>query len=120
MKNEKLMIVTVCVVIGSGCLAFGLDTQSYETVDITEEAKVIETVKTVKSVKGNNPIEGTGIVIEVNESGLIFIDPSTGVIRFSHGNGLHGTIMPGDEITFIYIVTPNGNEIVQRINKKAH
>lgn len=113
------MIVAVCVVIGSGCLAFGYEYDPYESADITEEAKLIETVKTVKSVKAGNPIEGTGIVIEINNDGIIFIDSENGVIRFSHGNGLHGTVMNGDEITFIYITTPNGNEVVQQIKKKV-
>ena len=120
MKNERLLIVTVCVAIGSGCLAFGLDAEEIQTVDITDQVEVLETVKTVKTVKAGNPIEGNAIVIDVNESGIIFIDTETGLVRFSHSNGLYGTIMPGDEITYIYITTPNGNEIVKQIKKKVH
>lgn len=120
MKNERLLIVTVCVAIGSGCLAFGLDTEEIHTVDITDQVEVLETVKTVKTVKAGNPNEGSAIVVEVNESGIIFVDTESGIIRFSHDNGLYGTIIPGDEITYIYMTTPNGNEIVKYIKKKVH
>ena len=56
----------------------------------------------------------------IDENGMIFIDTQTGAIKFHHGNGLYGTIMPGDEITYIFITTPNGNEIIKRIKKKVH
>ena len=120
MKNERLLIVTVCVAIGSGCLAFGLDAEEIQTVDITDQVEVLETVKTVKTVKAGNPNEGSGIVIDVNENGIVFMDIESGAIKFSHGNGLNVEIFPGDEINYISVTTPNGNEIVKYIKKKVH
>lgn len=120
MKNERLLIVTVSVVIGSGCLAFGLSTDDYQSLKIAEDAEVIEEVTVARSVKAGNPIEGTGIVIEINDNGFMFIDSETGAIRFSHANGLNGSIMLGDEVTYIYITTPNGTEVVRQIKKKVN
>ncbi|MFZ9047053.1 MAG: hypothetical protein ACO2ZZ_14460 [Cyclobacteriaceae bacterium] len=120
MKNERLLIVTVCLALGSGCLAFGLEAEKIQTVDITDQIEVLETVKTVKTVKTGNPVQGEGLVLEVNENMVIFIDTQSGEIHFKHVNGLTGEIAPGDLITYIYITTPNGNEIIKQIKKKVH
>lgn len=110
------MIVTVCVVIGSGCLAFGLETDPFETVDITEEAKVIETVKTVKSVKANSIQQGTGIVRDVNKLGVLFADIDTGEVLMKYTNGNGPSPAVGDIVNYIRITTSNGNEIIQFVN----
>lgn len=110
------MIVTVCLVIGSGCLAFGLETDPYETVDITEEAKVIETVKSDKTVKASSIYHGTGIVREVNKLGVLFADIESGelLIKYTNGNGT--SLAVGDVVNYIRIITGNGNEIIQFVN----
>jgi NMD protein affecting ribosome stability and mRNA decay len=115
MKNERLLIVTVCVAIGSGCLAFGLDAEEIQTVDITDQVEVLETVKTVKTVKAGNPTERDAIVVEINETGMVIIDVESGEIYFWHGKIIVGSIEIGDSISIQLINTPNG-KIVTRIN----
>lgn len=118
MKNERLLIVTVSVVIGSGCLAFGLSTDDYQSLKIAEDAEVIEEVTVVKDkpVEANSIYQGTGIVREVNKLGVLFVDIDTGemLIKYVNGNGC--SLEPGDVVEYVRITTPNGNEIIQFVN----
>ena len=115
MKNERLLIVTVCLALGSGCLAFGLEPEKVESVKF-DEAEVINSVKTVKA---GPPIEGQGVIIDITEDDyIVFLDFTTGNLRVSPMQGAGDKLEKGDEIKFIIIITPNGNEIIKQIQRR--
>lgn len=118
MKNERLLIVTVCLALGSGCLAFGLEPEKVESVKY-DEAEVINSVKTVKTVKAGPPIEGQGVIIDITEDDyIVFLDFTTGNLRVSPMQGAGDKLEKGDEIKFIIIITTNGNEIIKQIQRR--
>lgn len=118
MKNERLLIVTVCLALGSGCLAFGFAPEGVETVKF-DEAEIISSVKTVKTVKAGPPIEGQGVIIDITQDDyIVFLDFTTGNLRVSPMQGAGDRLEKGDEIKFILIITPNGNEIIKQIQRR--
>lgn len=79
-------------------------------------AELNATTQTVATPPNNQ--NGNGTIVGINPDGtLVLVDNTTGSILIVNAAGLTAKLSIGDEVNFIFIITPNGNMIIQTINK---
>lgn len=114
MKKVVLAVGVFTLTFATSCLGFS--TEVFEP-DITNSFKSFKALS-VGLVGNPHQNVGHGTVIDIQSDGtLTFIDTETGTIRIATVAGMNFALIPGDEVTFIYIVTPNGMEMIKKIMK---
>lgn len=79
-------------------------------------ATSLTTVAQNGNPNGNGQSTGTVVGVE-NDGTIIVVDNETGTIRLIAPSDLTLNISMGEEVMFIFITTPNGNEVVRVIKR---
>jgi DNA-binding beta-propeller fold protein YncE len=103
MKNFKLILSAIALVITSASFGYSAELTSTNTLLAPPTGQASQ-----------------GTVVGVNPDGtIVVVDQETGTIFIVTAAGLNVNISMGETLMYILIMTPNGNEIIKQIKRRA-
>ncbi len=114
--NKIFSIVSILAFTSLNSFATTADNQIHKELDYLKINNA-DLQTTEADLNANGPERGTGVIIETNKFLVVFFDLDTGqtfVKKMGNGNG--NTLVVGDIVNYMRIITPNGSEMIHFLN----